>query len=160
MLLNKSNKINKINEIINNNYLTELSEKSIVLPSFVDSSHCLSYNLTGKGRNIADRVVSVLGFSCPDITYSPTLYPFTALLLHFMTEEDCYHCMASLVACKDKVFVTQTKLLFEVTWKTVEQIAKKYVVSFIDLIKVVKSFIYLIYYYRNQQLRIYHDTVV
>ncbi|XP_074106602.1 GTPase-activating protein skywalker isoform X7 [Cotesia typhae] len=107
----------------------ELSEKSIVLPSFVDSSHCLSYNLTGKGRNIADRVVSVLGFSCPDITYSPTLYPFTALLLHFMTEEDCYHCMASLVACKDKVFVTQTKLLFEVTWKTVEQIAKKYVKS-------------------------------
>ncbi|XP_044594753.1 GTPase-activating protein skywalker isoform X1 [Cotesia glomerata] len=107
----------------------KLSEKSIVLPSFVDSSHCLSYNLTGKGRNIADRVVSVLGFSCPDITYSPTLYPFTALLLHFMTEEDCYHCMASLVACKDKVFVTQTKLLFEVTWKTVEQIAKKYVKS-------------------------------
>lgn len=34
--------------------------------------------------------------------------------------------MASLVAAKDKVFITQTKLLHEVTWKTVMQIAKKY----------------------------------
>jgi hypothetical protein len=30
------------------------------------------------------------------------------------------------VAAKDKVFITQTKLLYEVTWKTVMQIAKKY----------------------------------
>jgi TBC1 domain family member 24 len=37
--------------------------------------------------------------------------------------------MASLVAAKEKVFITQTKLLFEVTWKTVMQIAKKHAVS-------------------------------
>jgi TBC1 domain family member 24 len=41
-------------------------------------------------------------------------------------EEEAYHCMASLVGAKDKVFITQTKLLHEVTWKTVMQIAKKY----------------------------------
>jgi TBC1 domain family member 24 len=34
--------------------------------------------------------------------------------------------MASLVAAKDKVFINQTKLLHEVTWKTVMQIAKKH----------------------------------
>lgn len=34
--------------------------------------------------------------------------------------------MSNLVAAKDKVFITQTKLLYEVTWKTVMQIAKKY----------------------------------
>lgn len=34
--------------------------------------------------------------------------------------------MASLVAAKDKVFINQTKLLHEVTWKTVMQIARKY----------------------------------
>ncbi|XP_043787925.1 GTPase-activating protein skywalker isoform X5 [Apis laboriosa] len=45
------------------------------------------------------------------------------------TEEECYHCMASLVAAKDKMFITQTKLLYEVTWKTVEQITKKHVKS-------------------------------
>lgn len=33
---------------------------------------------------MADRIVSVLGYACPDITYSPSLYPITAFLLHFM----------------------------------------------------------------------------
>lgn len=105
---------------------TELPEKPIMLPPFVDSTHCLPYHLTRKGRAVADRVVGVLGYACPDITYSPSLYPITAILLHFMSEEECYHCMASLVAPKDKVFITQTKLLYEVTWKTVMQIAKKH----------------------------------
>ncbi|XP_055711085.1 GTPase-activating protein skywalker isoform X4 [Phlebotomus papatasi] len=108
---------------------TELPDKPIMLPPFVDSTHCLPYHLTRKGRAVADRVVSVLGYACPDITYSPSLYPITSLLLHFMSEEECYHCMASLVAAKEKVFITQTKLLHEVTWKTVMQIAKKHAKS-------------------------------
>lgn len=58
-----------------------------MLPPFVDSSHCLPYHLTKKGRAVADRVVSVLGYACPDITYSPSLYPVTAILLHFMSGE-------------------------------------------------------------------------
>lgn len=66
---------------------TELPEKPIMLPPFVDSTHCLPYHLTKKGRAVADRVVSVLGFACPDITYSPSLYPVTAILLHFMSGE-------------------------------------------------------------------------
>ena len=130
-----------------------------MLPPFVDSTHCLSYNLTRKGRSVADRIVSVLGYACPDITYSPSLYPITALLLHFMPglsvilfkftkvlrnnknlyiyifynipEEQCYHCVQALVASKKKMFITQTKLLYEVTWKTVEQITKKHVVCII-----------------------------
>lgn len=66
---------------------TELPEKPIMLPPFVDSTHCLPYHLTKKGRAVADRVVSVLGYACPDITYSPSLYPITAILLHFMSGE-------------------------------------------------------------------------
>ncbi|XP_041973221.1 GTPase-activating protein skywalker isoform X4 [Aricia agestis] len=104
----------------------ELPDKPIMLPPFVEATHCLGYHLTRKGRAVADRVVSVLGYACPDITYSPSLYPITAALLHFMPEEECYHCMASLVASKEKRFITQTKLLNEVTWKTVMQIAKKH----------------------------------
>ncbi|VVC93190.1 unnamed protein product [Leptidea sinapis] len=100
-----------------------------MLPPFVEATHCLGYHLTRKGRAVADRVVSVLGYACPDITYSPSLYPITAALLHFMPEEECYHCMASLVASKEKMFITQTKLLNEVTWKTVMQIAKKHAKS-------------------------------
>lgn len=115
---------------------TELPEKAIMLPPFVDSTHCLPYHLNRKGHAVADRVVSVLGYTYADITYSPLLYPITAILLHYLTEEECYHCMASLIAAKDKVFISQTKLLFEVTWKTVMQIAKKYAVSDIVFIMI------------------------
>lgn len=57
----------------------------MLLPAFVENTHCLPYHLTRRGRSLADRVVCVLGFSCPDITYSPALYPIAALLLHFMS---------------------------------------------------------------------------
>lgn len=108
---------------------TELPEKGILLPQFVESQHKHAYHLNKKGIKIADRIVCVLGFACPDITYSPMVYPITALLLHFMTEEDCYNCLASIVASKDLVFITQTKLLHEVTWRTVMHISKKHVKS-------------------------------
>lgn len=52
------------------------------------------------------------------------------ILIFIVSEEECYHCMATLVAAKEKMFITQTKLLYEVTWKTVMQITKKHVVSF------------------------------
>lgn len=64
---------------------TELSEKPIMLPAFVDATHCLPYHLTRTGRAVADRIVNVLGYDCPDITYSPVLYPITSILLHFMS---------------------------------------------------------------------------
>lgn len=66
---------------------TDVSERPISLPPFVEPSHCQSYYLTHKGRGVADRVVSVLGYACPDIVYSPTIYPICALLLHFMSGE-------------------------------------------------------------------------
>lgn len=62
-----------------------------MLPPFVDSIHCLPYYLTRKGRAVADRVVSVLAYVCPDITYSPTIYPIAAILLHYMSGSLCLH---------------------------------------------------------------------
>ncbi|XP_033150860.1 GTPase-activating protein skywalker isoform X11 [Drosophila busckii] len=108
---------------------TELSERPIMLPAFVDATHCLPYHLTSTGRAVADRIVNVLGYDCPDITYSPVLYPITAILLHFMSEEEAYLCLAGLVGSKEKTFINQTKLQHEVTWKTVMQIAKKHTKS-------------------------------
>lgn len=64
---------------------TDLPDKSISLPPFVEPSHCQSYYMTHKGRCITDRLVSVLGYACPDIVYSPTIYPICALLLHYMS---------------------------------------------------------------------------
>lgn len=106
---------------------TDLPDRLVALPPFVEPSRCHAYHLTRSGRACADRVVSVLGYACPDIVYSPAIYPICALLLHYVTEEEAYHCMASLVSCKEKTFITQTKLLYEVTWKTVMQICRKHV---------------------------------
>ncbi|XP_076256978.1 GTPase-activating protein skywalker isoform X3 [Rhynchophorus ferrugineus] len=105
----------------------ELPDRPVGLPPFVEPSRCHAYHLTRSGRACADRVVSVLGYACPDIVYSPAIYPICALLLHYVSEEEAYHCMASLVSCKEKTFITQTKLLYEVTWKTVMQICRKHV---------------------------------
>ncbi|CAH1131123.1 unnamed protein product [Ceutorhynchus assimilis] len=105
----------------------ELPERPVGLPPFVEPSRCHAYHLTRSGRACADRVISVLGYACPDIVYSPAIYPICALLLHYVSEEEAYHCMASLVSCKEKTFITQTKLLYEVTWKTVMQICRKHV---------------------------------
>lgn len=40
------------------------------------------------------------------------------------TEEEAYNSLLSLVKSKEKVFITQTKLLHEVTWKTIHQFTK------------------------------------
>lgn len=108
---------------------TELPERPTVLPEFVDTSHRLTFHLTKKGRSVTDRVVSVLGFACPDITYSPAIYALASLFLHYMPEEECYNSLATLVSSKQKVFVTQTKQLHEVTWRTVMHLTKKHVKS-------------------------------
>lgn len=65
----------------------DLPDKPISLPPFVETAHCQAYYLTHRGRGVADRVVSVLGYACPDIVYSPTIYPICALLLHYMSGE-------------------------------------------------------------------------
>lgn len=63
----------------------DLQDKPISLPPFVETSHCQTYYLTHRGRSVADRVVSVIGYACPDIVFSPTIYPICSLLLHYMS---------------------------------------------------------------------------
>lgn len=65
--------------------ISDLPEKSIIMPPFVDGAHCLTYHLNKSGRIMAERVVAVLGYAYPDITYSPTVFPITSILLHFMS---------------------------------------------------------------------------
>lgn len=86
----------------------DLPDKPISLPPFVEPMHCQSYYLTRKGRLVADRVVSVLGYACPDIVYSPSIYPICALLLHYMSGKyatsttdstHTFNCSRSLCFC-------------------------------------------------------------
>ena len=62
---------------------TNLPDRPIMLPQFVEANHCFSYFLTSKGRAVIDRVVSILGYTCPDITFSPCIYSICAILLHY-----------------------------------------------------------------------------
>lgn len=64
---------------------TDLPDRLVALPPFVEPSRCHAYHLTRSGRACADRVISVLGYACPDIVYSPAIYPICALLLHYVT---------------------------------------------------------------------------
>jgi len=56
------------------------------------------------------------------------------ILYFFFLEEECYNSLTSLVSSKNLVFVTQTKLLYEVTWKTVLNICRKHVVRTYNLL--------------------------
>lgn len=107
----------------------ELPDKTSILPPFVDSKHRHIYHLSAVGKEVADRVVCVLGFACPDITYSPAIYSLVSLFLHFMPEEECYNSLTSLVSSKRLVFMTQTKSLYEVTWRTVMRVTRKHASS-------------------------------
>ena len=63
----------------------ELVPKTGPLPTFVEPSFQMSYYLNDTGIQVARRVVTIISYSCPDITYAPSLYPITCLLLHYMS---------------------------------------------------------------------------
>lgn len=94
-------------------------------PPFVDPKHRHVYHLDAVGRAAADRVVRVLGYARPDVTYCPVAYPLVSLFLHFMTERECYKCVTSLLASKRLVFVAQTKSAHEIQWRTAMRVTGK-----------------------------------
>lgn len=63
----------------------DLVTKSGPLPTFVEPSFQMSYYLNETGILVARRIVNIISYSCPDITYAPSLYPITCLLLHYMS---------------------------------------------------------------------------
>ncbi|XP_076065977.1 GTPase-activating protein skywalker isoform X2 [Oratosquilla oratoria] len=106
---------------------TDLSQCSATLPAFVDSSQQVSAALSPKGVSSCERVMAVLGYSHPAITYAPALYAITALLLHYMDEPDAYNCVSSLANSSQNKFVTQTKVAHESMWRTALALARKHV---------------------------------
>jgi len=61
--------------------------------------------------------------------------------LKIIIEEECYNSLTNLISSKKLVFVTQTKLLYEVTWRIIMDISKKHIVR-----KKNINFIYLVYF--------------
>ena len=88
-----------------------------------------SYFLNDEGVLNVKKVLSVLEHSSPDIVYSPLLYSYVALFLHFMDAPDCYNCIDSLLHESVAGYIAQTKVSFEASKLVIRDLAKKYAVS-------------------------------
>nr|XP_053628777.1 GTPase-activating protein skywalker-like isoform X3 [Cherax quadricarinatus] len=106
---------------------TELLECSVQLPAFIDTKYKISQSLSPRGVTACERVISVIAFSHPAITYAPALYAMTSLLLHYMDEVDAYNCMAALVCGAQNKFLTQTKIANEAHWRAAVILGKKHI---------------------------------
>lgn len=66
---------------------TELAECIVQLPTFIDPNYKISQSLSPRGVMACERVIAVIAYSHPAITYAPSLYAITSLLLHYMDGE-------------------------------------------------------------------------
>ena len=108
------------------------------LPSFVDGSNLFHHHLTDEGLKAAGRVLNVIAHERPDITCSPLLFTFTAVVLHYVDEAACYTCVSSLVTSKRR-YIAQTLISHQAQTLVLTQLALKHVVrAFLCKSKKVK----------------------
>ena len=64
----------------------------------------MSYYLTPDGVISVRRVLYVVSYLHPDITYSPILQQIAAVFLHFMEEVWCFACISAMLTGKKTYF--------------------------------------------------------
>lgn len=102
----------------------------INLPSFVELTNTTNeYYLNEDGKEKAKKIVCVIGHTNPDITYAPTIYAVTMILLHYIEESECYNCVCSVLRSLDN-FIPQTKVAYEVTQLVLKDLCKKFAKPF------------------------------
>uniref|UniRef100_A0A0P4W7R3 TLDc domain-containing protein n=1 Tax=Scylla olivacea TaxID=85551 RepID=A0A0P4W7R3_SCYOL len=106
---------------------TELSECMVQLPAFIDANHKVSHSLSPRGVTVCERIISLISFNHPAITYAPALYGLTSLLLHYMEEVDAYYCISALVGGSQSKFLSQTKIAYEAQWRAAMILGKKHI---------------------------------
>lgn len=105
---------------------SELNDCHVVLPPFVDHRH-LGRGLTPDGLAACGRIISVLAYYYPPITYAPSLHPLAAALLLYMNESDVYNSLSALICSSKVTFATQTKISHEVAWRTTLVLARRHI---------------------------------
>ena len=104
------------------------------MPELLDTQHdFLTYYLTPEGGHILWKVMFVINYLNPDITYCPLMEPIVAIFLHFMDEADCFACISGLLASKTVPFLDQTKCDNISTDATLQDLFKSINVSCADL---------------------------
>ncbi|XP_037076466.1 GTPase-activating protein skywalker-like [Pollicipes pollicipes] len=98
-------------------------------PPFVHTFYANHYHLSEAGVWSADRVLAVLYYNNPTITYSPALYPVCCLLLHYMDEVDAYNALSMMLRNKKLGYLVQTRRDFEISWRIVIKLCRKHAKS-------------------------------
>ena len=112
---------------------TTLSTENTRLPACVDTNHCPTYGLGQTGQATVNRLVTVLAYNSPDLSYLPLLYPITSVLIkQGISEEDSYSYITMVVAppsSQNISYFTQSKSGWDILCFALKPLAQKYVVS-------------------------------
>jgi hypothetical protein len=82
---------------IDNNF-NSLSSKLDQWPNFVDTTNLCFYHLTeSSGHLILQRILYTFALHHPDLTYCPSLEPFSSLLLHYFNEHEVLYLINRLL---------------------------------------------------------------
>jgi hypothetical protein len=112
---------------------TTLSTENTRLPACVDTNHCPRYGLDQTGQATVNRLVTVLAYNSPDLSYLPLLYPITSVLIkQGISEEDSYSYITMVVAppsSQNISYFTQSKSGWDILCFALKPLAQKYVVS-------------------------------
>ncbi|KAK8771302.1 hypothetical protein V5799_025454 [Amblyomma americanum] len=95
------------------------------LPAFADPIFCEDYLLSAEGQKRAERVLYVVSVSHPHITYCPLLHPVTSLLLHYLSEEQAYECVCSLIESTAVRHLSQTRLMHDTSAYALMQLTRR-----------------------------------
>jgi hypothetical protein len=84
--------------IMIDNNLNSFSSKYNQWPKFVDTNNLCFYHLMEpKGHSLLQRILLTFALHHPDVTYCPTLEPFSALLLHYHNEHEVLYILNHLL---------------------------------------------------------------
>jgi len=110
---------------------TTLSMDSTRLPSCVATKHCPVYGLDKQGSAVVNRLVTVLAYNNPAVTFAPLLYPITSVLIkQGISEEDTYSYITMIVAPPSDQKISYFTLSaggWEVLCYSLKSLARKYV---------------------------------
>ncbi|CAF3776482.1 unnamed protein product [Rotaria sp. Silwood1] len=122
-----------ITSMIIDNNLNSLSSKHNQWPNFVDTTNLCFYYLTeATGQSLLHRILLTFASHHPDVTYCPTLEPFSALLLHYHNEYEVFYLLNRLLI--KNWLCGETHLQWEAYTNVFRKLLKHYYKSSADII--------------------------
>jgi hypothetical protein len=109
------------------NSFNSLPSKLNQWPNFVDTTNLCFYYLTEpSGRLILQRILFTFAIHHPDLTYCPTLEPFSSLLLHYFNEHEVLYLINRLLI--KHWLCGETRLQWEANCNVFKKLLKQYFV--------------------------------